>query len=276
MNLIEFNKILKKPAEIKKEETRGLEQILQEYPFFQSARFLHLYGLKKQHSFKYNDALKKTAAYTNDRALLFDYITSFDFDFHAAPATQTISEPENSPSATGEAKAASTTEATSSAKDEAEEAGINSSHDAEAGKEKTPEETLGLGQPLEFNRSETFSFNEWLQLSQFEPIDREEKKGEPKAASPVQRSKKNMELVDEFIAKQPKIKPSESDTYQDISLEGSTDNEHLMTETLAHVYVEQKKYEKAITAFTILSLKYPEKSSFFADQIQAIRELQNI
>jgi hypothetical protein len=94
MNLIEFNKILKKPADIRKEDTRGLEQILQEYPFFQSARFLHLYGLKKQHSFKYNDALKKTAAYTNDRSLLFDYITSFDFDFHAAPTRQTASAPE--------------------------------------------------------------------------------------------------------------------------------------------------------------------------------------
>ena len=47
-----------------------------------------------------------------------------------------------------------------------------------------------------------------------------------------------------------------------------------MTETLAHVYLEQKKYEKAITAFTILSLKYPEKSSFFANQIKAIKNLQ--
>jgi len=47
-----------------------------------------------------------------------------------------------------------------------------------------------------------------------------------------------------------------------------------MTETLAHVYLEQKKYEKAITAFHILSLKYPEKSSFFANQIEEIEKLQ--
>ena len=60
----------------------------------------------------------------------------------------------------------------------------------------------------------------------------------------------------------------------DAALESSEENEQLMTQTLAHVYVEQKKYEKAITAFTILSLKYPEKSSFFAHQIQAIKKLQ--
>ena len=35
-----------------------------------------------------------------------------------------------------------------------------------------------------------------------------------------------------------------------------------------------KKYDKAITAFTVLSLKYPEKNSFFANQIEAIKELQ--
>ena len=44
-----------------------------------------------------------------------------------------------------------------------------------------------------------------------------------------------------------------------------------MTETLAKVYLEQKKFSKAIKAYEILSLKYPEKSGFFADQIKAIQ-----
>ena len=48
-----------------------------------------------------------------------------------------------------------------------------------------------------------------------------------------------------------------------------------MTETLAKVYLAQKKYENAIQAYKILSLKYPEKSSLFADQIQRIKILQN-
>ena len=47
-----------------------------------------------------------------------------------------------------------------------------------------------------------------------------------------------------------------------------------MTETLAKVYLEQKKYNKAMQAFEILILKYPEKSSFFADQINEIKNLQ--
>ena len=47
-----------------------------------------------------------------------------------------------------------------------------------------------------------------------------------------------------------------------------------MTETLAKVLVKQKKYKKAIGAYKILSLKYPEKNVFFADKIQEIRKLQ--
>jgi hypothetical protein len=48
----------------------------------------------------------------------------------------------------------------------------------------------------------------------------------------------------------------------------------IMTETLAQIYLEQKKYTKAIQAYEILILKYPEKSSFFADRIKNIKILQ--
>src|SRR5690606_27951324 len=56
-----------------------LEDILAEYPYFQVARAMHLKGLKNLNSFKYNNALKVTAAYTADRDILFDLITSKDF-----------------------------------------------------------------------------------------------------------------------------------------------------------------------------------------------------
>jgi hypothetical protein len=47
-----------------------------------------------------------------------------------------------------------------------------------------------------------------------------------------------------------------------------------MTETLAKVYLDQKKYKNAIQAYKILSLKYPEKSGFFADRIKAVKKIQ--
>ena len=44
-----------------------------------------------------------------------------------------------------------------------------------------------------------------------------------------------------------------------------------MTETLAKIYVKQGKYEDALKAYKILCLKYPEKISLFANQIDFIK-----
>ncbi len=52
----------------------------------------------------------------------------------------------------------------------------------------------------------------------------------------------------------------------------STDD--LMTETLAKLYFEQGHFEQAIKAYKILCLKYPKKSSFFAQEIKKITKLK--
>ena len=56
--------------------------------------------------------------------------------------------------------------------------------------------------------------------------------------------------------------------------ESLIENPEIVTETLARVYLEQGHYEKAIAAYEKLSLKYPQKSSFFANQIKLIYDLK--
>ena len=79
MNVTDYTYLINKPDAINEKQTEALEKVLDEFPFFQSARALRLKGLYNQNSFKYNFALKVTAAHTTDRTVLFDFITSNTF-----------------------------------------------------------------------------------------------------------------------------------------------------------------------------------------------------
>ena len=62
----------------------------------------------------------------------------------------------------------------------------------------------------------------------------------------------------------------------DLSIKSLASTDELMTETLAKVFVKQKKIKNALQAYQILSLKNKKKNSFFADQIKEIKRLQKL
>jgi hypothetical protein len=76
MNVTDYTYLINKPDAITEKQTEELGNVLNEFPYFQSARALRLKGLHNQNSFKYNYALKVAAAHTADRSILFDFITS--------------------------------------------------------------------------------------------------------------------------------------------------------------------------------------------------------
>ena len=87
---------------------------------------------------------------------------------------------------------------------------------------------------------------------------------------------KKFDLIETFLNNPSKIEKEDLNRNQkDISIETIASENELMTETLAKIYLKQQKYKKAIDAFRILSLKYPEKNAFFADQIKKIKKLEN-
>jgi hypothetical protein len=300
MKVSDFTYLLQDPQEVKtQEQTQQLEEVLDAYPYFQSARALYLRGLKNLNSFKYNQALKFAAACTADREVLFDLITSEEFLQNriadSISGKQPLSEQEIIteeviPNPDLETDLVQKEEDSPLPRNTREAEQILDprlfrSKDPEIGtdQKETSDDTsdsLQMGSPLEFTRSERHSFSEWLQLTNMkktaEETDEELPSGPGTGGSEeTQERDRKFEMIDRFIASNPKIIPGESKK-PDINIKRSLklDKKELMTETLARVYLEQGKYKKAIQAYRILSLKYPKKSSFFADQIKSVEKLR--
>jgi tetratricopeptide (TPR) repeat protein len=85
---------------------------------------------------------------------------------------------------------------------------------------------------------------------------------------------KQQDLIDKFIATNPKIQFNNKFEYEDPT--GSwqeTESETIFTESLAKIYIKQGQYAKALQIFEKLNLKYPEKSTYFADQIRFLKKI---
>ena len=202
MNKNEYVNILQNPSEFTKEQIGFINSLIKDFPFFQSSRAIYLKVLKNTENFKYNQELKLTAAYTTDRSILFDFITSNEFQQEKIVFN----------------------------KNELKNAKLSNTKN-----EKTKD------QIVEFQKNDMHTFSEWLTLSKLKPIDRNSNK---------KKEDKNYDL--EVV-------------YED-------NHNDLMTEALAKLYLSQKNYKKAIQSYKILSLKFPEKSSYFADQIKKIKK----
>ncbi len=96
--------------------------------------------------------------------------------------------------------------------------------------------------------------------------DKPEKKKAPK------KSKK--ELIDKFIKEEPTIKRGVSSFYDptEAARKSIMQSDDIATETLARLYLKQGKVLQAIKIYEKLSLKFPEKSDYFAGQIEEIKK----
>ncbi|MEZ4859615.1 MAG: hypothetical protein R2781_12510 [Flavobacteriaceae bacterium] len=284
MNPEKYITLLADKQPLASKDLQDISTILSKYPYFQSARALQLKGLKNENSFLYNDALKKTAAYTTDRDVLFDYITSEEFiqneiSEHILQHSEALREMDVISENISEQINLEINKQLKAEIQKAEAILDPTLFERKVWNQQEAEKILKINEPLSFTKTETHSFTEWLKLTKATPIDRnpEETLSKDTKNTSVERK---FELIERFI--QEKKMPLERiKNTLEIASEKNTNlaepytkaSESLMTETLAKVYLQQKNYTKAIQAYKILILKNPEKSGFFADQIRAIQKL---
>lgn len=105
------------------------------------------------------------------------------------------------------------------------------------------------------------TWQSWLKIDR--PVEVEKEKEEIKEKA-----------IEAFIENNPRISQlKEESSY--VVKEKNDDISHLMTETLANLYFEQKLYSKAIKAFDILIKKHPEKKEYFETRIKEIKDFRS-
>ena len=249
------------------ERTLGeLKEILDEYPYFQSAHLLYVRNLKQEHNFRFASQLKTSAIYAADRAILYHLLNS-------GPSKQIKSGPE-----------------------EQNRTLNNDEHpyfelpDGQTERGATSDQMALTGNRAENNRFDLLNFEHTIKPYMFG----EEEPGAPKPLAElakeighlsVKKEKVNEpeqkdDLIDRFIKENPPFMvrqqmDSERVKGIDKQIDSPDEGEEFITETLARIYMKQGLYQKSITAFQRLSLKYPEKSVYFARQIEEVTNMIN-
>ena len=125
----------------------------------------------------------------------------------------------------------------------------------------------------ELNKAKAHSFSSWLSLlNNPDLVEREIVTEQPENTKLRQ-----LEIIDTFIENNPRITPvqEKSNKTDDMSAQSVEEKEEMFTETLAQIYIKQGYFSKALFIYKKLSLKFPEKSSYFAGRIKKIENRIN-
>jgi tetratricopeptide (TPR) repeat protein len=249
---------IEKPGLLKEQTIGDLKEIVDEFPYFQSAQLLYTYNLHTRANFRYDAYLKICSIYATDRSILYRLLQpkSIREQFHKQPLTAETKAQESTPLF-----------------ELSEENLITITDFPEFSSVEPTEPGIINFDMLSFDQQDdTFQLDEPEQnLEELAPA--QTIKAEPK---PVEK----VDLIEQFIKVNPTIQPriEISSTQKELTVikdEADSENDEYITETLSRIYLKQGHYKKAIDSFKRLSLKFPEKSVYFAQQIEEIKKLLN-
>ena len=236
---------MKQPEAMDRSTVEELQHLVKEYPYFQTARLLYTQNLHAVRDERYGDELGKTAIFCADRGRLFYLIHSERYEqLLKQPGSETLSDTDRT------------------------EVLLDSylrSFEAPVGQEQERPDATEI--PVSGEHAASIDYFGYLETLG-EGMDTGGQHRQPL---------QHQDIIDAFIKKadNDSIRPAPAKEWVPPVTEEAQEEagSEFLTETLAKIYIKQKKYEQALTIIKRLSLNFPKKSAYFADQIRFLEYL---
>jgi len=312
MNRSDFVNMIGSKGQVNRSMLGEVYELIDLFPYFQSAHLLLLKGLKDNEDIKFEKQLRSSAVHIADREVLY-YLLKSEIQPEIAQETKSADViPLIMPDSADTIEPADTEQTVIETAKNSDLLISEFERDSETQFEREPEDSaervashsvLVQGNTADYeadrvilimdenNQGEEekvffmdpgFSAPEKEELLELDTevngISIYENKNEDlnyESVKQVSKKQLQTELIDKFIITNPRIEPVREKSnlpVEDLSKPHVEEKESFVTETLARIYVTQGYYSKAIEIYEKLSLKFPEKSSYFAAQIEKVKE----
>lgn len=288
MNQKQLINFIAEPAKINNEDISLIEQVLTKFPYFQSAHMLLTLASKKHNSALFQQTVKKTAIAIPNRARLYDLVHSFDNKNSENSTSE--SDPkqdvktdilENKP---GYSEIEQLQKIEIKTQEKISEEELNNQVEKEIEKqivtafvEKEILKTSELHKKELAKKQEitSGSFTDWLSHINKNVVEKTEQSSENSEKPAKDKKAEQKLIIDKIIEKNPgniRFNTTTKFYTPEQAKESLIENEDLVTETLAKIYALQGNISKAIRAYEILSLKFPQKNAYFASLIENLKK----
>ena len=237
--------LIQHPERLDRDTLYELRSLCALYPYYQTARLLMLQNLYLLHDATFDEELRRAAIYITDRRVLFNMIEASHYQLKRKSSYQ------SAPSA-----ATQTAGRTMSL--------IDNFLDSIPKEEEEPAAKKRKPTPADA----AIDYVAYL----LDTADENEVAAEVPEMP-------GQQLIDSFIkSDKPKFQLSEAPVMGPLAVELEETapegvGEEYFTETLARIYIKQGRYSKALEIIQRLSLQFPKKNAYFADQIRFLEKL---
>ena len=247
--MVELAELIQHPERLDRDTLYELRSLLALYPYYQNVRLLMLQNLYLLHDPSFDEELRRAAIYITDRRVLFQMIEAA----HYRLRTQQVQVQK------------------ADSEEERQNRTITLIDSFLETIPKDDEEEDKAAKKIKRKPTPADAAVDYVAYLLESETEEDSSDDVPKLIG--------QELIDTFInSDKGRIVLNETPEFTpEIETEGKEQADELsegcFTETLARIYIKQGRYSKALEIIRRLSLQYPKKNAYFADQIRFLEKL---